>query len=216
MKRAAALLALVASACVPSEGPSMSPFVDCLGCHGQGGEGKTWTAAGTWAKGAQVTITDANGKSFTLKGNSVGNFYTREGLQFPLTVSVDGTTMPAPVTYGGCNACHNGSTVTTGPNMAPGADCLTCHNPQGIASRVPFSAAGTFPPAGQTVQVGNRTTTTNSVGNFYITGPIDGSLGPNFSPPVNASVGGAAMEGGAPYGGCGRCHGAGGPGGAGG
>ena len=84
---------------------------DCLECHGGGGgeeEARAWTAAGTWSRGAHVSITDSAGKSFTIRGNDVGNFYTAESLRFPLTVSVDGTPMPGTVTYGGCNRCHGG------------------------------------------------------------------------------------------------------------
>jgi hypothetical protein len=206
MKRAATLILLVASACVPSEGPSMSPFVDCLGCHGQG-DAKTWTVAGTWAKGARVTITDSNGKSFALKGNDVGNFYTREGLTPPITFSVNDRAMPSsanPSSYGGCNLCHRADQVifgATGPEMMPGSDCLTCHRAGGIASNHPFTAAGSFLPPNTTVRVGNQTTTTNSVGNFFITAPIS-------FPGAQASVGGASMEGGAPRGGCNAagCH----------
>ena len=83
----------------------MKPGTDCLECHG-GGDARTWTVAGTWTRGAGVTIADAAGKSFTLRGNAAGNFYTAESLTFPLTVSVDGQTMPNPVTWGGCNRCH--------------------------------------------------------------------------------------------------------------
>ncbi len=204
---AAAVLLLLATACVPANGPMMDPFQDCLGCHGAAGTAKTWTVAGTWAKGAQVTVVDANGKTVSLRGNEAGNFYTAEHLVPPLTVSVDGKVMPAsanPQQYGGCNACHHADTITVGPEMAPGADCLVCHGPAGMAV-TKFTAAGTFPPAGQAVTVGGSSTTTNAVGNFYVSDPI------TF--PAPASVGGRSMEGGAPYGGCGRCHGSGGSGG---
>ncbi len=86
---------------------------DCLECHG-GGEARTWTVAGTWSRGASVTITDATGWSLTLRGNAVGNFYTAESLTFPLqSVVVDGASMPANAApdafrYGGCNRCHGG------------------------------------------------------------------------------------------------------------
>jgi hypothetical protein len=207
MTRSAALLLLLASACVPAEGPMMAPFQDCLGCHSSGGDAKTWTVAGTWAKGAAISITDANGKTVSLKGNEAGNFYTAEGLAFPFTVSVNGSVMRSstsgsviPLTYGGCNACHHAETITVGPEMAPGAPCLGCHGPTGMAS-AKFTAAGTFPPAGQSVQVGNRSATTNAVGNFYVTGTI------GF--PANATVGGASMQGGAPHGDCNQCHGGG-------
>ncbi len=208
-RTAAALTLLLASACVPGEGPSMRPFEDCIGCHAASGDAKSWTVAGTWAKGATITVTDANGRTVAMRGNDVGNFYTREALAFPYTVSVNGTPMKdstsgavIQVRYGGCNACHRAETVTVGPLMAPGSDCLVRHSPTGMASGHPFSAAGTFPnfPVGTTVQVDGQTTTTNAVGNFYIAAPID------FSTPQTARVGGSAMEGGTTYGGCNRCH----------
>jgi hypothetical protein len=185
----------------------MRPFEDCIGCLSSAGNAKAWTVAGTWAKGATIAVTDANGKTVTLHGNEVGNFYTRESLVGPLTVSVDGNVMPAsanPQQYGGCNACHRAETITVGPEMAPGSDCLVCHGAGGMAFNK-FSAAGTFPPQGQAVVVGSQRTTTNAVGNFYISAPV-GTF------PVATSVGGRSMEGGAPYGGCGRCHGNGGSG----
>jgi hypothetical protein len=70
-----------------------------------------------------------------------------------------------------------------------------------------FSAAGTFPPAGQVVIVGGQRTTTNAVGNFYfdaVTSPI------GFGARQPASVGGRVMENGAPSGDCNTCHGNGG------
>jgi hypothetical protein len=211
MRKTATLMLLVASACVPEEGPMMTPFQDCLGCHASGGEAKSWTAAGTWAKGAKVSITDSNGKSFTLTGNDAGNFYTAEGLAFPLTVSVNGKVMPdtlnpaqpAKLTYGGCNLCHRAEqvTLTFGPEMLPVSDCLLCHRAGGTASNFPFTAAGSFLPPGSTVRVGNQTATTNSVGNFYITGPIAFPANPT-------TVGGSSMEDGAPSGSCNAagCH----------
>jgi hypothetical protein len=208
MTRAGAFITLLlAGACVPSEGPMMSPFEDCLGCHGGGGDGNTWTAAGTWAKGASVSITDANGKNVPLKGNDAGNFYTAEKLAFPITVSVNGRVMPdtanraqpAKVQYGGCNACHRAETVTVGEFMAPGSDCLSCHGPAGIAAKK-FTAAGTFPnyPVGSTVRVGNQSATTNRVGNFFIEAPI--------SFPATASVANQTMPDAVRQGSCNTCH----------
>ena len=208
---AAITASLLWAACVPSQGPSMLPFQDCLGCHQSGGSAsRTWTAAGTWYRGTHVTLVDANGKSVTVRGNEVGNFYTAEGLAFPLHVWVDGKEMadaqgtPISLTYGGCNACHHAETITTGPLMDPGLDCMTCHGPGGMAT-AKFSAAGTALPAvygaGATVEVGGNVTTANSVGNFYFyasTTPI--------SFPATASVNGSAMGGGAPSGGCNGCH----------
>jgi hypothetical protein len=212
MPRAVAAAALITlAACVPNEGPSMRPFEDCLECH-DGSSARGWSVAGTWSKGAQIVIVDRTGKSVTLHGNDVGNFYTAESLSFPLSVSVDGTPMAKnhgtgaaiSLTYGGCNVCHHAQTVTVGPLMAPGRDCLHCHGPNGMA--VQFSSAGTVTvggafPAGATVRVGGYTTTANQAGNFYFyasTSPL--------SFPASASVNGSAMEGGAPRGGCNGCH----------
>src|SRR5512141_1551727 len=113
MNRAVPLaLLVVASACIPNEGPMMAPFQDCLRCHSSRGDARTWTAAGTWSKGATVTVVDQQGKTVSLTGNQAGNFYTAEALVFPLVVSVNGARMPDPITYGGCNVCHHAGTVT--------------------------------------------------------------------------------------------------------
>jgi len=188
--------AVLLAACIPEEGPLMAAGQDCVECHGMGGDARTWTAAGTWARGARVTLTDANGKSFTLRGNDVGNFYTAEPLAFPLRVSVDGTPMQDPVKYGGCNLCHQGPGpgIEPGPLMAPGRDCLPCHDGR-IA--VAFGAAGTWPGA-TTIQVGGITLTPNEVGNFYTTEPLP--------IPFVARVDGSRMEPDPTYGGCNRCH----------
>jgi hypothetical protein len=201
MRRAAALPLLLLSACVSEEGPMMAPFQDCLRCH-DGGGARAWTAAGTWRKGAAVVLVDANGKSVALTGNQAGNFYTAESLVGPVHVSVNGSPMPAALTYGGCNVCHHAETITVGPLMAPGEPCLNCHGPGGMAQNK-FSAAGTFSPNVRVVVAGHATTT-NAVGNFYfyaVTTPI------SWSTHQAASVGGSAMEGGAPHGNCNVCHG---------
>lgn len=116
MKRllvAAAALA-AATACVPEEGPMMEPGEPCLECHGgSGGEedAVAWTVAGTWSgKGQHVYIQDAAGKSFTIRTNEAGNFYTREGLRFPIRVAVEGQFMNEPPLLSppdnDCNRCH--------------------------------------------------------------------------------------------------------------
>jgi hypothetical protein len=100
---------------------------------GEGGgeeDGKTWTLAGTvygtrnaasnqGIQDARIYVRDANGKSFTLRSNQVGNFYTAESLQFPLTVAVGkglntpATPMQGNVNEGGCNGCHgSGERIT--------------------------------------------------------------------------------------------------------
>jgi hypothetical protein len=216
---------LLAISCVPAEGPSMNPFQDCLGCHGSSGSARAWTVAGTWRRGSQVTLVDQGGKTVGLVGNDVGNFYTAESLVFPLQVWVDGKQMadaqgPVALGYGGCNVCHHAETLTIGPLMAPGSDCLTCHGPAGMAT-AKFTAAGTWgSPAGTSVNVGGYATTTNTVGNFIFCaaapctyqGNVYGTIAPIPSNawPVPASVGNQTMQGGAPYGGCNACHGRGG------
>lgn len=204
----AAVVLVLAAGCIPDEGPLMKPGEDCLSCHGGGGEGQRWTVAGTWARGAKVDVVDANGKSLTMTGNKVGNFYTAESLAFPLrSITVNGEAMPATASrcadafsYGGCNRCHaGGGPIDAGPLMRPGEQCLACHGNGGSAC-TKFSSAGTFTdvPLGTLVDVGGVTTRTNSVGNFFVTAPI------TFT--ANASVGGRSMEGGAPDGDCNRCH----------
>lgn len=205
MKRAVFATLLLASACIPEEGPMMAPFQDCLRCHSSRGDARTWSVAGTWARGSSVTVVDQNGRSVTLTGNQAGNFYTAEPLAFPLTAFVNGAKMPDPLTYGGCNVCHHAETVTVGPLMAAGEPCLVCHGAGGMA-KAKFSAAGTFRPNAP-VSVAGYTTTTNAAGNFYLpaaTNPI------SWSTTRPASVGGSAMENGAPHGDCNVCHGNGG------
>jgi hypothetical protein len=206
---------LLGAACVPSEGPLMAAHQDCLGCHGGGGEGQTWTVAGTMGgQGSRIRITDANGWSFTLHAAENGNFYTAEKVAFPVTVSVDGAPMAyktasrgtvgeiIPVTYGGCNACHlaDGTVVTFDEFMMPGSDCLTCHRAGGMASGKRFSVAGTWSGQGIRVVVGGVTMTTNRVGNFYTETPI--------ALPTDAQVVGVGTMNDPPpdYGGCNRCH----------
>jgi hypothetical protein len=209
---------LACAACVPEEGPLMAPGQDCVACH-DGGEAQRWTAAGTWTRGAHVTVRDANGKSVTMRGNKVGNFYTAESLSPPISVSVDGVEMitsamasGGKLAYGGCNLCHvnGGRSVIEPENMAPGRDCLRCHDGR-VAKR--FYAGGTFPPAGRTVVITDRlgvvfTRTTNAVGNFWIDDDDPDAAGGLALPLQSASVDGEEMprdEGLAPN--CGACHG---------
>ncbi len=134
----AAAIAVALSACVPDNGPLMRPGEDCMACHGGVGSlppgervrhAKAWTVAGTvfdaadanlGAEGAQVQITDASGWSFSLRANLAGNFYTREGVQFPLRACVERnrvtTCQQSPVTSGTCNSCH---AVAPPPLTAP-------------------------------------------------------------------------------------------------
>lgn len=207
-RSAPALLVLLAAACSsPELGPLMAAGQDCLGCH-DGATARRWTVAGTWHPGARVTVADAAGKSFTLHANKVGNFYSAEPVVFPLAVGVDGKTMPALATYGGCNRCHsNVGTGQTGPLMLPGQDCLACHDG---AQALRWTVAGTWSRAGATVTLADSrgrtvTLTTNQVGNFYTSQAL--------AFPLTARVGGQQMPDPVTYGGCNRCHGSGGGGG---
>jgi hypothetical protein len=174
---------------------------DCLRCH-DGTSARRWTAAGTFWQGAHITLTDSAGTSFTLRGNQVGNFYTAEPLVFPLTVTVEGRTMTDPATYGGCNRCHGLNAAASGaigPLMAPGQDCLPCHDG---ATAKRWTVAGTWTPdavvtvtdtSGQAVSlVGNQ------AGNFYTDAPL--------AFPLTAVVNGQQMPAQVTYGGCNKCH----------
>lgn len=208
MRHVLVVAAALSAACIPSEGPLMAPHQDCLGCHGRG-EARTWTVAGTYGgRGSRITITDATGRTFTLHAARNGNFYTAEPVVFPLRVSVDGKEMPDPVKkYGGCNACHGpGGVDITGELMAPGSDCLVCHDGS-VAEKV-FTVAGTWSRAGATVTltdgVVTETLTTNAVGNFFTERQFASPLS------LTARVDGQTMEPKVTYGGCNACHGAGG------
>lgn len=67
----------------------------CLqsGCHAPGGDGPTFTAAGTLydaatggatLRGGTIHLVDANGNDVTLVSSRNGNFYTSQNLAFPL------------------------------------------------------------------------------------------------------------------------------------
>jgi hypothetical protein len=216
MRSTLALVALLAG-CSPEDGPLMAPGQDCLECHSGGGEARRWTAAGTWTRGARVSVTDANGKTVPLRGNQVGNFYTAESLTPPLTVSVDGVTMAATalksglgLQYGGCNICHGRGVAKPDLElMAPGQDCLRCHVAGGMAAGAAYTVAGTWPGAQGDVVVVDQddkqvAMTPNAAGNFHTSEPLRFPL-------KTVSVGGSSMSDQMPlgYGGCNRCHGSG-------
>ncbi|MCY1021396.1 hypothetical protein [Pyxidicoccus sp. MSG2] len=119
-----------------SESPLMHPGGDCIQCHTERGEGPRFVVAGTvhataheandcaGVEGAQVVITDAQQKSYTLQTNASGNFFLRagdaQGFTFPYTarINVAGVqrAMSTPQNTGACASCH----TTTGTNEAPG------------------------------------------------------------------------------------------------
>jgi hypothetical protein len=191
----------------------MDPGRDCLECHSAGGDAPAWTAAGTWTRGARVTVTDANGRALGMRGNQAGNFYTAEPLAAPFTASVDGRDMPATalvtadwpsgtMRYGGCNLCHQGAAVIDLAFMARGRDCLGCHEG---ATAVRFTAAGTWIGSNVAVRLVDAggavvNLTTNAAGNFWTSAPL-------VPPFREATVGGSSMDPPPTYGGCNACHG---------
>jgi hypothetical protein len=118
------------------ESPEMHPGGDCIGCHAKG-EGPQLAIAGTvyaanagsdandclGTAGAQVVITDANGKQLTLTANASGNFLLDKkastiALPYKAKVVYNGKErqMFGEQNVGSCNSCHTAS----GANGAPG------------------------------------------------------------------------------------------------
>lgn len=119
------LLALLASGWLLGgcdTGPLMTPGQDCLTCHSESGGAGTFTVAGTvydrfdaradhGLAGAEVVITDANGKQLSLATNAAGNFYSDERLTFPIAAEVrrgdSVRRMGVRPQNGACSSCHN-------------------------------------------------------------------------------------------------------------
>ncbi|MBZ4418473.1 hypothetical protein [Myxococcus sp. RHSTA-1-4] len=118
-----------------SESALMHPGGDCIDCHSRK-DGPRFVVAGTVAasrrdaddcagvEGADVIITDANQKTYTLKTNEAGNFFLHAGdaqgfaLPFTARVSYQGTVrdMVTPQSSGACASCH----TVAGTGGAPG------------------------------------------------------------------------------------------------
>ncbi len=122
LRRALAAAAVVfGAACeIPHNSPVMMPGQDCGSCH-DGRQASRWSVSGTvyadpfapesaGVEGAEVLVTDADGRALTLRSNSAGNFYTAEELRAPLKVQVQrGTRRMAMIDHawsGSCNSCH--------------------------------------------------------------------------------------------------------------
>jgi hypothetical protein len=112
---------------------SMHPGVACIACHDLNNAppfsiaGTVYPSAhepddcnGGGTAGAQIVITDANGKVTKIPVNSVGNFYSQGTIALPYRAKVVvGTTERAMVgsqKSGDCNSCH----TETGASSAPG------------------------------------------------------------------------------------------------
>jgi len=142
---AAVLATLVLAACgaESEEGGTMLPSANCLasGCHGSGGEGPRFSAAGTvfaggasttGVKGAVVTIVSTGGATLELTTNSVGNFYTSAALTPPLTISVshggNANSMASTAPSGACGSCHKpAATGAAARARVHVGTCATCH-----------------------------------------------------------------------------------------
>ena len=118
----------------------MRPGEACIACHSTGGEGPSFSVAGTVyptghepsdcnglaAAGATVTVTDNNGTSRSFSVNAAGNFSGPAGggwPVFPITARVDfnGKTrsMATAVPSGDCNICHTQNGTAVGGIAAP-------------------------------------------------------------------------------------------------
>jgi hypothetical protein len=125
------------------QGPLHRAGQPCLACHASG-TSPTMSAGGTIygvlgdatpLASANVTLTAANGATFTAQSNSVGNFYVLASdfnPAFPVTVQVTYGTLTATMSSiigrdGSCASCHAdpASRVSAGPvYVAPNASLL--------------------------------------------------------------------------------------------
>ena len=105
-------------------GPLMRPGQNCLRCHSASGEAKTkpFSFGGTiypgpdasacaGVAGVTVRVTDSKGTVVTVVSNAVGNFWSAQPLEPPLSMEAerDGKVAKMPVTAptGGCALCHS-------------------------------------------------------------------------------------------------------------
>lgn len=105
-------------------GPMMRPGANCLRCHSASGEAKSkvFSFGGTifpaldsgaceGVAGVTVRVTDSKGKTVSAVSNLVGNFWSTEPLEPPLSMEAerDGRVVKMPVTapIGGCALCHS-------------------------------------------------------------------------------------------------------------
>jgi hypothetical protein len=114
---------------------SMNPGMACISCHDKGGEGPSFSIAGTvyptghepdrcnslvGGEGAKVVIIGADGQTLTLTPNGVGNFSSRTSIRTPYQAKVTyqgrERLMLTAQTSGDCNACHGQNASM----MAPG------------------------------------------------------------------------------------------------
>ena len=111
------------------ENESHNEGMDCMICHGSGGDGEGWfSVAGTVYDSLLIeTYPNATVKLFTgpagtgelkytIEGDSRGNFYTTKKVKFGngLYPAIEGGTgtryMSTPITVGNCASCHCNTT----------------------------------------------------------------------------------------------------------
>jgi len=114
---------------------SMNPGMACITCHKSGGEGPSFSIAGTvfptghepnlcnssiGTAGARIVIIGADGKMTTLTPNAAGNFSSNTAIKTPYQAKVTyqgrERLMQTAQSSGDCNSCHTQS----GSMMAPG------------------------------------------------------------------------------------------------
>lgn len=163
------LAALLADGCKRREdaGPLMMPGEDCIGCHLREPRAPKFSVAGTAymdhagtmpAVGATVTVTDSKGKELVLTTNAVGNFFSQERLQPPVSarIELDGVVrqMKTKQPHGSCNYCHRNPPREQAPgrisaSAAPGAEATpgAIGASPGTTERAPGTGAAPGPGA---------------------------------------------------------------------
>lgn len=109
------LISLVFAAC-DSNGPTMRPGENCLGCHKFTAAGTVFSSAQAGASegvnGVTVTLVDSNQKTVTMTSNSAGNFYTNDSISWPANITLalgSRTASMVGASVGACASCHSTS-----------------------------------------------------------------------------------------------------------
>jgi len=110
----------------PGKGARLNAGEKCIDCHRPGGKAMEFphAVAGTvypsasapadgGAPGVEIVLRDGRGRTLQLTSNGVGNFWSKDGLEFPVAAETrrpDGgasLASPGPTCLSGeCNACH--------------------------------------------------------------------------------------------------------------
>ena len=110
--------ATCAQAATPPGSGHHNAGANCATCHTGNGAplwtvaGTLYTAGGTAAVGATITVVDANNKTISIVTAQNGNFWTTESVKAPLKVKASRCPSTASMTAnatGACNSCHAAS-----------------------------------------------------------------------------------------------------------